>query len=110
MFNQTQMIRERHQVSHLSPGRYTLRTPEKRARGGGVAFGEMEVQVAVAAGLQCCVEETVSRGDQVVCKVCTQCQRLGLLCTCTEEDLHVDVTLPYDTVVLDICNYVIHKC
>lgn len=108
MYSQTQKSRERHQVSHLSPGKNTLRTPTGRARGGGVACGEMEVQAGTAAGLQSCISEIVDRGDVIVMGVCTACQRLGLLCTCTTEENHTPTSLPYDTVVFDITTYIVY--
>ena len=108
MYSQTQKSRERHQVSHLSPGRNTLRTPTGRARGGGVACGEMEVQAGTAAGLHNCVSEIVNRGDVVDINVCSVCQRLGLLCTCTTEDNHITASVPYDTVVFDITTCIVY--
>ena len=108
MYSQTQKSRERHQVSHLSPGRSALRTPAGRARGGGVACGEMEIQAGTAAGLQSCISEVVDRGDVVTVNVCVTCQRLGLLCTCTTENNHVPANIPYDTVVFDITTYIVY--
>jgi len=109
IFNQTQMTRERHHVSHHSVGSHTLRTPVRRTRGGGISWGEMEVQAAVAAGLSNCVDEIVRRGDMVQCNICTRCQRLGLLCTCTTEDHHIRATLPYDTIVFDTVNAIVYN-
>lgn len=108
MYSQTQKSRERHQVSHLSPGKHTLRTPTGRARGGGVACGEMEIQAGTAAGLQNCISEIVDRGDMVSVGVCLMCQRLGLLCTCTTENSHTTVNVPYDTLVFDITTYIVY--
>ncbi len=108
MYSQTQKSRERHQISHLSPGKNTLRTPAGRARGGGVACGEMEIQAGTAAGLQHCISEIVDRGDVVVVNVCVVCQRLGLLCTCTTENNHVSTSIPYDTVIFDITTYIVY--
>ncbi|OBR02035.1 DNA-directed RNA polymerase [Colletotrichum higginsianum IMI 349063] len=78
--NQTQMTRER---------KNTLQTPTRRTRGGGVAYGEMEVQAAVAAGLtNCC---------------------LRLLRGCTNPEGSVDVTLPYDTIVVDCISAIVYS-
>lgn len=107
--NQTQMTRERHFTSHRRMYAGTLRTPVRRAPGGGVAFGEMEIQAAVSAGLTNCVSEIVRRGDQVVVKVCTVCQRLRLLCACTSDTVCADVTLPYDTVVVDCVSAIVYN-
>lgn len=109
VFNQTQMSRERHQVSHIKPSKNSLRTPDGRARGGGVAWGEMEVQSASSAGLHSCDDEIVSRGDSIVCKWCVVCQRLGLLCTCTTEDNHITARAPYDLIATDCINSIIHN-
>ncbi|KAL4766725.1 hypothetical protein BDW60DRAFT_201920, partial [Aspergillus nidulans var. acristatus] len=104
VMNQTQMSRERHQVSHVHVSKNTLRTPDGRARGGGVAWGEMEVQSTSSAGLQSCDCEIRERGDVIVGKWCQQCQRLGLLCTCTTEEYHVLAKASYDLVVVDCIN------
>lgn len=109
LFNQTQMSRERHQISHVKVGRNTLRTPGGRARGGGVVWGEMEVQSTSSAGLQWCDDEISERGDRIVGRWCVSCQRLGLLCTCTSEDSHILVKAPYDLVVLDCINAVVYN-
>ncbi len=101
VFNQTQMSRERHQISHIKVGKNSLRTPDGRARGGGVVYGEMEVQSASSAGLHCCNDEITDRGDKVVVKWCNECQRLGLLCTCTTEYNHISIKCPYDLLVAD---------
>jgi hypothetical protein len=101
VFNQTQMSRERHQISHIEVSKYALRTPDGRARGGGVGWGEMEVQSTSSAGLQCADDEISARGDRIVGKCCLSCQRLGLLCTCTTEDHHVTVKVPYDLLITD---------
>ena len=108
MFNQTQMTRERHHVSHISPGIRSVRTQTGRTRGGGVAWGEMEVQALSSSGLQHCNAEIVSRGDRSVCGICVTCQRLGLLCTCTTEDNHVLTTISEDLKTLDITTYISH--
>ena len=109
IFNQTQMSRERHQVSHVSPGKYSLRTPDGRRRGGGVAWGEMEVQASSAAGLQCCDEEITERGDKSVEPYCLKCQRRGLLCTCTTQEHHVLCKNPYDLLVLDVVSAIVYN-
>ncbi|GJD05433.1 DNA-directed RNA polymerase [Colletotrichum higginsianum] len=60
-----------------------------RTRGGGVAYGEMEVQAAVDAGLtNCC---------------------LRLLCGCTNPEGSVDVTLPYDTIIVDCISAIVYS-
>lgn len=109
MFNQTQMTRERHHVSHITPGSRSVRTQTGRTRGGAVAWGEMEVQALSSSGLQCCDSEIVSRGDRSVCSVCVSCQRLGPLCTCTNEDNHVLTTISEDLKTLDITSYISHN-
>ncbi|KIW35722.1 uncharacterized protein PV06_11937, partial [Exophiala oligosperma] len=109
MFNQTQMSRERHHVSHAKVSKYTLRTPEGRSRGGGVAWGEMEAQISSAAGYQHTNEEIESRGDRDVATRCLKCQRLGLLCPCTTEAYHVLVTGPYDLVTVDVLTAIIYN-
>lgn len=108
VFNQSQMTREKHFTSHKSPGKYSLRTPVKRTKGGGVAWGEMEVQACVAAGLPSCVEELRKRGDEILVQICVSCQRLRLLHSCTTDTEFVEVSLPYDTVVLDCVNRIVH--
>lgn len=107
--NQTQMSRERHQVSHVKVGKFTLRTPDGRARGGGVAWGEMEGQTSIGAGLTQCNDELIGRGDKTVQSVCTRCQRLGLLCTCTTEEYHMPTKISYDLMVLDCMNAIIYN-
>lgn len=109
VMNQTQMTRERHHISHASAGKNSLRTVDGRVRGGGVAWGEMEVQSTSAAGLQSCAEEISERGDRIVVPCCTTCQRLGLLCTCTTEDNFVPTKLPYDLLVLDCVTAIVHN-
>lgn len=109
VYNMTQNTREKHFTSHSRPGKFSLRTPVRRSRGGGVAWGEMEVQACVAAGLSMCVEELRKRGDEIVVLVCTVCQRLRLLHSCTNDTDFVEVSLPYDTVVLDCVNRIIHN-
>lgn len=109
VLNQTQMSRERHQVSHVKIGKNTLRTPDGRARGGGVAWGEMEMQAASSIGLQYCGSEISERGDRVVGKWCTKCQRLGLLHTCTTDDDCVSVKAPYDLIITDCVNAIVHN-
>lgn len=110
MFNQSQMTRERHFTSHRSMKSATLRTPVKRSRGGAVREGEMEIQATVAAGLVNCAEELRKRGDEVVVLVCMGCQRLRLLHSCTVPTEFAEVTLPYDTVVLDCVNKITYNC
>ena len=107
--NQTQMVRERLFTSHRQVGPGTLRTPVRRTKGGGVALGEMEIQAAVASGLTASVNELLKRGDQVLVSVCTSCQRLRLLCGCTDSPQVARVTLPYDTVVFDCISAIVHN-
>lgn len=59
--NQTQMTRERHFTSHRKIIATTLRTPTRRTRGGGVAYGEKEVQAAVTASLTNCRRNSEAR-------------------------------------------------
>ncbi len=94
--NQSQMTRERHFTSHRSMGRNTLRTPTRRSRGGALRDGEMEVQAMTASGLSACTEELRRRGDEVVVHLCTSCQCLRQLHSCTEEENFVEITIPYD--------------
>lgn len=108
MFNQTQMTRERHHVSHIAPGSRSVRTQTGRTAGGAVAWGEMEVQALSSSGLQHCNAEIVSRGDRSLCSVCVSCQRLGPLCTCTNQDNHVSTTISEDLKTLDITSYISH--
>lgn len=109
MFNQSQMTREKHFTSHRSMTAHTLRTPVKRSKGGALKEGEMEVQATIAAGLHLCVEELRKRGDTVVVLVCSKCQRLRLLHSCTETTDFIEVTLPYDVVVLDCVNKITYN-
>jgi hypothetical protein len=109
MFNQTQMTRERHHVSHITPGSRSVRTQTGRTAGGAVAWGEMEIQALSSSGLQHCNAEIVSRGDRSVCSVCVSCQRLGPLCTCTNDDNHVLTTISEDLKTLDITSYISHN-
>lgn len=109
VFNQTQMSHERHQVSHISMGKYTLRTPDGRACGSSVKWGEMEVQSTSSAGLQSCDREIPECGDCIMARFCWICQCLGLLCTCTTEDNHIQSKVPYDTVVLDCINTIVYN-
>jgi hypothetical protein len=109
LMNQSQMTRERHFTSHRSVGPNTLRTPTRRSKGGALRFGEMEVQAAVASGLAMCAEEIRNRGDTTLVLVCLDCQRLRLLHSCTGETTFVEVTLPYDTIVLDCVNKIVHN-
>ena len=64
------------QVSHVKVSKNALRTPDSRARGGGVAWGEMEVQSTSSAELQSCDNEIRERGDVIAGMWCRQCQRL----------------------------------
>lgn len=107
--NQSQMTRERHFTSHRSMTSRTLRTPVRRSRGGALKEGEMEVQATVAAGLVSCVSELRRRGDEVLVLVCAGCQRLRLLHSCTEDRGFIEVTLPYDTVVLDCVSKIVYN-
>lgn len=104
MLNQTQMSRERHQVSHLPVTKNTLRTPVGRAKGGGVAWGEMELYAMSSQGSQCSNEEIAKRGDWIVVPACPICQRLGIYCSSHKE--RIQVTIEYDLMVLDITNYI----
>lgn len=108
MANQTQMTREKHFTFSRTVNSSTLRTPVRRTRGGGVAFGEMEVQAAVASGLSNCVKELTRRGDLIMIGVCKSCQRLRLLCGCTEKTDTISVCLPFDTALLDCVSAISH--
>jgi DNA-directed RNA polymerase beta subunit len=109
LFNQSQMTRERHFTSHRSMTSRTLRTPIRRSKGGALRAGEMEVQASIAAGLVACVGELRRRGDEVVIHLCARCQRLRLLHSCTETNNFVEITLPYDTVVLDCVSKIVYN-
>lgn len=109
MFNQTQMTREKHFTSHRSMTKNTLRTPVRRSRGGAPRLGEMEVQALVAAGLAKCTEELRKRGDEVVVFLCAKCQRLRLLHLCTESTEFIEITIPYDLLVLDCMSKILHN-
>lgn len=104
MFNQTQMSRERHHVSHLSMSKYTLRTPTGRAKGGAVAWGEMEVQAMSSQGSQYSEAELLERGDRIVVPACPTCKRLAVFCGLHTE--RIPVVLHYDLFVLDVTNYI----
>ena len=108
MFAQTQMSRERHHTSHLSPGGRSLRTTTGRSRGGGIAWGEMDVQASVAAGLVNCNEEITSRGSMIIFPVCTYCKRLGPSCLRTDGCSHVGTKIPYDQVVFAIVTRIVY--
>ena len=108
MFAQTQMSRERHHTSHLSPGGRSLRTTTGRSRGGGVAWGEMDVQASVAAGLVNCNEEITSRGSMIVFPVCVGCKRLGPSCLRMDGCSHVGTKIPYDQVVFAIVTRIVY--
>lgn len=109
MFAQTQMSRERHHTSHLSPGGRSLRTTSGRSRGGGVAWGEMDIQASVAAGLVHCNEEITSRGSVIVFPVCTMCKRLGPSCLRMDGCTHVGTKIPYDQVVFAIVTRIVYN-
>lgn len=108
MFAQTQMSRERHHVSHTSPGSRSLRTTTGRSRGGGVAWGEMDVQASVAAGLIHCNAEISSRGSIIVFPVCVSCKRLAPSCLRNDGCKHVGTAIPYDQVVFAIVTRIVH--
>lgn len=109
MYNQSQMTRERHFTSHRSMTSKTLRTPVRRSKGGALRDGEMEVQATIAAGLVKCVSELRRRGDEVVVLLCVGCQRLRLLHSCTTDSDFIEITLPYDTVVLDCVSKIVYN-
>lgn len=48
VFSQTQLTRERHHLTHMSQGKYSLGTTPGRAAGGGVAAAEMEYVLVVS--------------------------------------------------------------
>ena len=108
MFAQTQMSRERAHTSHLSPGRRSLRTTTGRSRGGGIAWGEMDIQASVAAGLVHCNAEITSRGSLIVFPVCTKCKRLGPSCLRMDGCTHVGTKIPYDQVVFAIVTRIVY--
>lgn len=101
MVPQTHMTRERHFTSHREAGERNLRTPTRRSRGGGVAIGEMEIQVATASGLSNTIREITLRGDVVLVAVCVECKRLEILCGYRKNTETVDVRLPYDMILVD---------
>ncbi|KAI0155066.1 hypothetical protein GGR52DRAFT_566770 [Hypoxylon sp. FL1284] len=108
MYNQTQMTRERHFTSSQRVTPASLRTPVRRTRGGGLSLGEMEIQAAVAVGMNYSVSELTKRGDVVDVRVCLDCRRLVLLCGCGTVTDAVAVCLPYDTVLTDCMASIVH--
>jgi hypothetical protein len=108
MFAQTQMSRERHHVSHISPGSRSLRTTTGRSRGGGVAWGEMDIQASVAAGLVHCNAEITSRGSVIVFPICVQCKRLAPSCLRNDGCRHVGTAIAYDQVVFAIVTRIVY--
>lgn len=100
--SQTQMVRERHHVTHFVPGARSITAPKGRSRGGPVRLGEMDIQAMVSIGLVSCAKELLLRGNMVDCDVCTKCRRLRLLCQCDGGAEYVTVTMPYGTLVLDV--------
>lgn len=71
--------------------------------------GEMEVQATVAAGLVSCTSELRRRGDEVVVHSCPRYQPLRLLHSCTSDSEFLEITLPYDTVVLDCVSKIVYN-
>lgn len=68
----------------------------------------MDIHFALAAGLTMCVAELRKRGNDIVIEVCANCQRLRLLHMYTLPPEFVQVAIPYDMVILDCLNRIIH--
>lgn len=59
--------------------------------------------------LPTCNSELRKRGNDIVIEVCVECQRLRLLHMCTNTDEFVQVSIPYDLVILDCVNRIVHN-
>jgi DNA-directed RNA polymerase beta subunit len=102
VFNQTQMTRERHHLTHKSEGKYSLGTTPGRAAGGGVAAAEMDFHAMFSSGLLSCAQELLNRGNVVRVPLCTSCKHIEVLCDCEHPGQRVRVRMSYDVVVFDI--------
>lgn len=65
VFNQTQLTRERHHLTHNTECKYSLSTSSGRAAGGGVATSEMDFHAMYTSGLLNCSQEILDRGNKV---------------------------------------------
>lgn len=70
VFNQTQLTRERHHLTHNTEGKHSLSTSSGRAAGGGVATSEMDLHAMYASGPLNCSQEILDRGNKVRVMVC----------------------------------------
>ena len=70
----------------------------------------MEIQATVAPGLVHCTEGLREKGDEVVVLVCMKCLRLETIRSCVANTGLDEVTLLYDTVVLDCVNRIKYSC
>jgi hypothetical protein len=102
VFNQTQLTRERHHLSHMSEGKYSLGTTSGRAAGGGVATAEMDFHAMFSSGMLNCAQELLNRGNVVRVNICIQCKHVEPLCDCNTPGRRVPTRLSYDTVIFDI--------
>lgn len=102
VFNQTQLTRERHHLTHLTEGKYSLGTASGRTAGGGVATSEMDFHAMFSSGMTGCAQELLNRGNVVRVGVCLQCKHIQVLCDCDSKSKCVPVRLSYDVVIFDI--------
>lgn len=101
VFNQTQMTRERHHLTHSSEGKYSLSTTSGRASGGGVAAAEMDFHAMYSSGLLGCAQEILERGNNIRTLLCTRCKRLAKICECDTPGKFVRIRMSSDMTVFD---------
>ncbi|TQS34279.1 hypothetical protein Golomagni_05344 [Golovinomyces magnicellulatus] len=71
VFNQTQLTRERHHLTHSSENKYSLGTSSGKAAGGGIATSEMDFHAMFSSGMVVCAQELLKRGNVERVLVCT---------------------------------------
>jgi hypothetical protein len=102
-FDQTQMTRERHHLTHSSEPKYSSGTKPGRASGGGVAVAEMDFHAMYSTGNLNIAQELYNRGNVVRVPVCTKCKHILPLCDCGDNPgKRVRVRLSWDVVVFDM--------
>lgn len=109
VFNQTQLTRERHHLTHSSEGKFSVGTTPGRSRGGGIATSEMDFHAMFSSGLIHCAQELLNRGNVVRVDVCLKCKHIEPLCDCEIPGKRVPTRLSYDIVVFDILSACINQ-
>jgi hypothetical protein len=99
--NQTQMTREKHQLTHRPEGKFSTGTRSGRADGGGVAASEMDFHVMYSSGLYGCAQELFDRGNACLVPVCRNCKAIMSVHDCGKDSDVAMTIMSFDNVVFD---------